>query len=61
MGKKIRLSMMLVYEYEPEEEHYEEGMSIEQMAEFDANQPDIKLIMRESGKYDNFVKQEIID
>lgn len=61
MGKKIRLSMMLVYEYEPEEEHYEEGMSIEQMAEFDANQPDIKLIMRERGKYDNFVKQEIID
>jgi hypothetical protein len=61
MGKKIRLSMMLVYEYEPEEEHYEEGMSIEQMAEFDANQQDIKLIMRERGKYDNFVKQEIIN
>jgi hypothetical protein len=61
MGKKIRLSMMLVYEYEPEEEHYEEGMSIEQMAEFDAKQPDIKLIMREYGRYDNIIEKEIID
>lgn len=58
MAEKIKLSMTVTWEYEPDKEHYDEGMTIEQMAEFDAKQPEVPSIIRGKGKYSD-VKWEI--
>jgi hypothetical protein len=51
MSKKIQLSMMVTWEYDPEEYEYDENMTIEDKAKYDANHPDIKPIIRSEGTY----------
>lgn len=58
MTEKIKLTMTVTWEYEPNKEDYDEGMTIEQMAEFEATQPEVPSIIRGEGKYSD-VKWEI--
>ncbi len=60
MKKKIRLTRTMVIEYEPVAEHYIEGLTIEQMAEVDANTDDIDLLFDQELSKDE-VTWEIID
>lgn len=45
---------------EPKIENYDKGMTIEQMAEYDATHPEIKPILRETEKYSE-VEWKVID
>lgn len=58
MTKKIRLTRTTIFEYEPEAKYYEEGFTIEQMAEFDANADDRDLLFSQCDSDE--VKWEII-
>lgn len=58
MAEKIKLTMTVTWEYEPDKERYDEDMTIEQMAEFDATQPEVPSIIRGEGIYSD-VKWEI--
>ncbi|HEK9102627.1 hypothetical protein KFD70_21530 [Bacillus pfraonensis] len=59
MAKKIRLIRTMVIEYVPDPKHYEEGMTIEEMAKFDAESDDLESIFTELES--DVVKWEIID
>lgn len=47
MSKKIRLIRTMVTEYEPVTEYYEEGSTIEEMAELDASADDLESVFTE--------------
>lgn len=49
----------MVIEYVPDPKHYEEGMTIEEMAKFDAESDDLESIFTELES--DVVKWEIID
>jgi hypothetical protein len=51
MSKKIQLSMTVIWEYDPDEYDYDEDMTIEDKAKYDASQLDIKSIIRSEGTY----------
>ena len=59
MSKKIRLIRTIVKEYEPNPDYYPEGLSIEQMAELDANNDDVELMFDEVDEDE--ISWEIID
>lgn len=59
MTKKIRLIRTMVTEYVPNPEYYDKGMTIEEMAQSDAEQDDLETIF--SSVLKDEVKWEIID
>lgn len=59
MTKKIRLIRTMVTEYVPNPECYDKGMTIEEMAQSDAEQDDLETIFSEIEKDE--VKWEIIN
>lgn len=59
MTKKIRLIRTMVTEYVPNPEYYDKGMTIEEMAQSDAEQDDLETIFSTVVKDE--VKWEIID
>lgn len=59
MTKKIRLTRIQVIEYEPNPEFYKEGMTIEEMAQHDANFDDPELMF--DNCLEDTIQYEIID
>ena len=53
MTKKIRLIRTMIIEYEPNPDYYDEGTTIEQMAQIDATLDDRELL------FDNCVSDEV--
>ncbi len=52
--------MTVTWEYEPDKENYDEGMTIEDMAKSDASHPEIHYLIKEEGSYSD-VKWKIIE